>query len=195
MKNVTSKKTENMTLQECIILDSLLRNGYTNQRIIAEETELSSGMVNQSLKALEEKNYLDDSMQLTSSAKKLFAARKPKNAVILAAGFGMRMVPINLSTPKALLEVKGEKLIERLIDQLHKAGVSDITVVVGFMTEAFEYLIDEKGVELVVNDQYGVRNNLYSLGLVTDRIGNTYIVPGDIWCEAHPFNENELYSW
>ncbi|MBR6955918.1 MAG: NTP transferase domain-containing protein, partial [Firmicutes bacterium] len=157
-----------MTMQECIVLDSLRRNGYTNQRIIAEETELSIGMVNQSLKALEEKKYLNDSMQLTTAAKKLFAARKPKNAVILAAGFGMRMVPINLSTPKALLEVKGEKLIERLIDQLHEVGVSDITVVVGFMKEAFEYLIDEKGVELVVNDQYGVRNNLYSLGLVTD---------------------------
>jgi len=195
MKKEASKKTENMTMQECIVLDSLRRNGYTNQRIIAEETELSIGMVNQSLKALEEKKYLNDSMQLTTAAKKLFAARKPKNAVILAAGFGMRMVPINLSTPKALLEVKGEKLIERLIDQLHEVGVSDITVVVGFMKEAFEYLIDEKGVELVVNDQYGVRNNLYSLGLVTDRIGNTYIVPGDIWCEANPFNENELYSW
>ena len=177
MKKEASKKTENMTMQECIVLDSLRRNGYTNQRIIAEETELSIGMVNQSLKALEEKKYLNDSMQLTTAAKKLFAARKPKNAVILAAGFGMRMVPINLSTPKALLEVKGEKLIERLIDQLHEVGVSDITVVVGFMKEAFEYLIDEKGVELVVNDQYGVRNNLYSLGLVTDRIGNTYIVP------------------
>ena len=195
MKKEASKKTENMTMQECIVLDSLRRNGYTNQRIIAEETELSIGMVNQSLKALEEKKYLNDSMQLTTAAKKLFAARKPKNAVILAAGFGMRMVPINLSTPKALLEVKGEKLIERLIDQLHEVGVSDITVVVGFMKEAFEYLIDERGVELVVNDQYGVRNNLYSLGLVTDRIGNTYIVPGDIWCEANPFNDNELYSW
>lgn len=195
MKNEINRKTENPTMQECIILDSLRKNGYTNQRIIAEETELSIGIVNQSLKALEEKKYLDDSMQLTPEAKKLFAERKPRNAVILAAGFGMRMVPINLSTPKALLEVKGERLIERLIEQLHEAGVKDITVVVGFMKEAFEYLIDEKGVKLVVNDQYGVRNNLYSLGLVAEKLGNTYIVPGDVWCEVNPFNKNELYSW
>ena len=195
MKNKTNIKTEKLTLQECIVLDLLLRNGYTNQRIIAEETGLSIGIVNQSIKALEENGYLSDDMHLTSSAKSLFEKRKPRNAVILAAGFGMRMVPINLSTPKALLEVKGERLIERLIDQLHEAGIYNITVVVGFMKEAFEYLIDEKGVELVVNDQYGVRNNLYSLGLVTDRIGNSYIVPGDIWCPENPFNENELYSW
>ena len=182
-------------MQECTVLQALRRNGYTNQRILSEETGLSIGIVNQSLKALEERKYLNDSMQLTIAAKKLFAARKPGNAIILAAGFGMRMVPINLSTPKALLEVKGERLIERLIDQLHETGVKDITVVVGFMKEAFEYLIDEKGVELVVNDQYSVRNNLYSLGLVRDKISNTYIVPGDIWCAENPFNSNELYSW
>ena len=195
MKNGKELKTENPSMQECTVLQALRRNGYTNQRILSEETGLSIGIVNQSLKALEERKYLNDSMQLTIAAKKLFAARKPGNAIILAAGFGMRMVPINLSTPKALLEVKGERLIERLIDQLHEAGVYDITVVVGFMKEAFEYLIDEKGVELVVNNQYSVKNNLHSLSLVSDKIGNTYIVPGDIWCRQNPFDMNELYSW
>lgn len=182
-------------MQECTVLQTLLRKGYTNQRILSEETGLSIGIVNQSLRSLNEDGFIDGGMNLTGKARKLFAEKKPRNAVILAAGFGMRMVPINLSTPKALLEVKGERLIERLIDQLHETGVNKITVVVGFMKEAFEYLIDEKGVELVVNDQYSVRNNLYSLGLVRDKISNTYIVPGDIWCADNPFNSNELYSW
>ena len=195
MKNEKELKNEKPSLQECTVLQTLLRNGYTNQRILSEETGLSIGIVNQSLRSLNEDGFIDGGMNLTSKARKLFAERKPMNAVILAAGFGMRMVPINLSTPKALLEVKGERLIERLIDQLHEAGVNDITVVVGFMKEAFEYLIDEKGVELVVNDQYSVRNNLYSLGLVRNKISNTYIVPGDIWCAENPFSSNELYSW
>jgi len=195
MKNEKELKNEKPSLQECTVLQTLLRNGYTNQRILSEETGLSIGIVNQSLRSLNEDGFIDGGMNLTSKARKLFTERKPMNAVILAAGFGMRMVPINLSTPKALLEVKGERLIERLIDQLHEAGVNDITVVVGFMKEAFEYLIDEKGVELVVNDQYSVRNNLYSLGLVRNKISNTYIVPGDIWCAENPFSSNELYSW
>lgn len=176
-------------------MQALKENGYTNQRMLSEETELSIGVVNQSLKALEEKGMIDENDALTKEAQKLFKGMRPKNAIILAAGFGMRMVPINLTTPKALLEVKGEPLIERIIDQLHEVGVTDITVVVGFMKESFEYLIDEKGVELEVNDQYAVRNNLYSLGLVMEKIGNTYIVPGDIWCAENPFSKDELYSW
>ena len=87
------------------------------------------------------------------------------------------MVPINLETPKAFLEVKGEVLIERQIRQLNEAGITDITVVVGFMKEKFEYLIDEFGVRLVVNRDYSSKNNLFSMNLVADRLSNTYIVP------------------
>ena len=182
-------------LQECIVLKALKERGYTNQRMLSEETELSIGIVNKSLKSLNEMGFINKDHELTDKAKEFFNSCRPRNAVILAAGFGMRMVPINLTTPKALLEVRGEVLIERLIDQLHEAGVTDITVVVGFMKEAFEYLIDEKDVELEVNGQYAVRNNLYSLGLVMDKIGNTYVVPGDIWCAENPFTKDELYSW
>lgn len=107
----------------------------------------------------------------------------------------MRMVPINLSTPKALLEVNGEPLIERTIKQLHEVGVRDITIVVGFMKESFEYLIDKYDVELVANDDYTSKNNLSSLALVVDRISDSYIVPSDIWCEKNPFNALELNSW
>ena len=107
----------------------------------------------------------------------------------------MRMVPINLTTPKAFLEVNGEPLIERLIRQLREVGVKQITVVVGFMKESFEYLIDAFGVELVVNPDYASKNNLSSLALVADRISNTYIVPSDLWCDRNPFSSHELYSW
>ena len=47
----------------------------------------------------------------------------------------MRMVPIKLTTSKALLEVKGERLIALLISQLLEVGINDITVVVGFLKE------------------------------------------------------------
>ena len=67
----------------------------------------------------------------------------PRNDIILAAGSGMRMVPINLTTPKILIEVNREGLIDRLILQLKAVGINDITVVAGFMKDSFEYLIDE----------------------------------------------------
>lgn len=184
-----------MNKQEMDILSSLLLEPFINQRILSELSGHSIGVVNKSIKNLIKNGYLDSDIRLTVKARDEFRLRAPKNAIILAAGFGMRMVPINMETPKALLEINGETLIERMIDQLHEVGVTDITVVVGFLKERFEYLIDEYGVELVVNEEYATRNNLHSLALVGDIISNTYIIPGDIWCDRNPFKKNELYSW
>ena len=84
-----------------------------------------------------------------------------KNAVILAAGIGMRMVPINTMFTKGILEDNGEPIIERLICQLQNAGVEDIYIVVGFMKESYDYLIDKYNVKLIVNTEYMEKNNLY----------------------------------
>ena len=120
---------------------------------------------------------------------------KPKNAIILAAGFGMRMVPINLNVSKALLEVKGEKLIERLIRQLHAADIQEIYVVTGFMSESLEYLEKNFGVTLIHNEDYAVKNNLHSLCKAIGHLSDTYILPCDVWFENSPFSEQELGSW
>ena len=177
------------------ILLCLSEQSYVNQRSLAEISGYSVGTVNKAIKKLSDEGLLDVDMKLTNSAEKILKEYKPKNAIILAAGFGMRMVPINLSSPKALLEIKGECLIERTIRQLHEADIEDITVVVGFMKEAFEYLIDDYDVKLVVNNEYNIKNNLSSLNLVRDRIDNTYIIPSDVWFSENPFRKNELYSW
>ena len=177
------------------ILLCLSEQSYVNQRSLAEISGYSVGTVNKAIKKLSDEGLLDADMKLTNSAEKILKEYKPKNAIILAAGFGMRMVPINLSSPKALLEIKGECLIERTIRQLHEADIEDITVVVGFMKEAFEYLIDDYDVKLVVNNEYNIKNNLSSLNLVRDRIDNTYIIPSDVWFSENPFRKNELYSW
>ena len=184
-----------MNKQEADILRTLFVAPYINQRILSETSGHGLGVVNRSLKTLIADEYLTDEIQPTKKALHEYNAKAPKNAIILAAGFGMRMVPINLSMPKALLEVNGEPLIERIVRQLHEVGVKDITIVVGFMKESFDYLIDEYGVDLVVNPEYAAKNNLSSLALVYDRISNTYIVPSDIWCNRNPFNSHEMYSW
>jgi len=176
-----------MNKQESDILRTLFQEPFINQRILSEASGHSLGVVNRSIKTLIAEGYVDDDIRPTEKARHEYNKNAPQNAVILAAGFGMRMVPINLSTPKALLEVNGEPLIERIIKQLHEVGVKDITIVVGFMKESFDYLIDEYGVELVVNADYAAKNNLSSLALVADRISNTYIVPSDIWCDRNPW--------
>ena len=177
------------------LLKLIKKNAIHNQRELADLSGYSLGLVNREIKKLRELKLVDEEFRMTSKAKTLFKKNKPKNAVILAAGFGMRMVPINTETPKGLLEVKNEPLIERLIKQLQEVGVSDITVVVGFMKEQYEYLIDDFQVKLAVNPDYATKNNFYSLQRVAGILGNTYIVPCDLWCEENPFEEDELYSW
>ena len=105
------------------------------------------------------------------------------------------MVPINTEFPKALLQVKDETLIERQIKQLNSVGITDITVVVGYLKEKFEYLIDRYGVNLIYNAEYFTKNNLHSLSLVKASLENCYIIPCDLWCGENPFSRFELYPW
>ena len=184
-----------MNKQESDILNALLQEPFINQRILSEVSGHSLGIVNRSLKELIKEGYLDESVQLTTKATAEFRQKTPQRAIILAAGFGMRMVPINLEMPKGLLEVNGEPLIERAIRQLHEVGIKEIYIVVGFMKERYEYLIDEYGVELVVNPEYASRNNLHSVNLVREHLENVYVIPCDIWCDRNPFRRYELYSW
>lgn len=184
-----------MNRQEADILKILANRPFVNQRLLAQESGHSVGIVNRSLKDLQAGGCLNEAMAPTVSALAELEAHAPKNAVILAAGPGMRMVPVNTQYPKALLQIHGEVLIERTIRQLHAVGIREIYVVVGFLKEQFEYLIDEFGVELIVNGDYARKNNLHSLALAAKHLSNTYIIPCDIWCAGNPYSRRELYSW
>ena len=73
-----------------------------------------------------------------------------KNAIILAAGKSSRFAPFTYEKPKGLFRVKGEILVERQIEQLMQAGVSDIYVVVGYMKEKFFYLKQKMSVTSIL---------------------------------------------
>ena len=184
-----------MNRNELDIMYTILTEGLTNQRAMARASGLSLGAVNRAVRGLTEAGWLDGDGRPTEQALREAERCRPKNAVILAAGFGMRMVPINTETSKGLLEVHGEPLVERLIRQLREAGVEEICVVVGYMKEKYEYLIDEFGVNLVSNSEYAVKNNIHSLYRARRMLGNTYVVPCDLWCARNPFRPYEFYPW
>ena len=88
---------------------------------------------------------------------------KADNAIILAAGVSSRFAPLSYERHKALIEVKGEVLIERQIRQLKEAGINEIYVVTGYKAEQFGYLADSFGVKLLHNPDYLIRNNNSSI--------------------------------
>ena len=184
-----------MNIYESKLLNKISHDGFSNQRQLSDETGFSLGLINKSLQSLKDSGLITSDYQLTKNAFSLINRSHPKNAIILAAGYGLRMVPINMDCPKGLLTVDGEHLIDRLIKQLKEKQINDITVVVGFMKEKYEYLIDTFGVKLVYNKDYASKNNLHSLNCVVNKISNTYIIPCDIWCVKNPFSDTEFYSW
>lgn len=184
-----------MNKKEGDILRLLTEERNATQRILSEISGYSLGNVNAIVQNLVEKNYINEDLMVTENGLCELQRTSPHNAVILAAGYGMRMVPINLEKPKGLLEARGEVLIERLIRQLHDAGIHEIYIVVGFMKECYEYLIDKFNVQLIVNEKYAAKNNLFSLYRAEKHLTNSYVIPCDIWCERNPFSKREAYSW
>jgi CTP:phosphocholine cytidylyltransferase-like protein/thiamine kinase-like enzyme len=120
---------------------------------------------------------------------------KVDNAIILAAGFGSRFVPLTFTLPKGLIPVKGTPMIERQIQQLKEKGVNEIIIVVGYLKEKFDYLIDKYGIKLIYNPEYAAKNNLASLYYARNYLKNTYILSADNWIESNIFSSCESKSW
>ncbi len=118
-----------------------------------------------------------------------------RNAIIMAAGMSTRFVPLSVEMPKALLRVKGEVLIERQIEQLKDAGISEIVVVTGYLKKQFDYLSKRYGITLIENPVYQVRNNHSTLFAAKNYLRDTFICSGDNYFTENVFVEKSSLAY
>lgn len=152
-----------------------------SQREISKLSKLSLGTVNKTILLLLSKKYIDEQNMITEKGLKALEPYKVKRAIFLAAGFGSRMVPITLNTPKPLVLVNGKKIIETLLDAVIKAQIPEIIIVTGYLKDQFEILLKKyPNIKLVYNDKYNEMNNISSAYAVKDYFQNSYVLESDL---------------
>ena len=185
-----------MTREEFYILNNLyeasIGRAQSHSDIALSRALQSKGTYDR----LTAKHLVDEkSRTLTADGLKALEPYRVDSAIILAAGSATRFIPLSLEQPKGLYEVRGERLIERQIQQLQEAGIQDITVVLGYKKDMFSYLADKYGVRLLFNPAYNVKNNIESLLVAREQIRNSYICVCDSYFVENPFHTFEYRSF
>jgi HAD superfamily hydrolase (TIGR01450 family) len=110
-----------------------------------------------------------------------------RNAIILAAGSGTRLHPLTQSKPKCMVRVNGRTIVEHQTQALLDAGVEKVTIVSGFRGRELQEFIEmrfdnDPRIDFVENAEYDQTNNMYSLYLCRDAIGDEgfLLLNGDV---------------
>ncbi len=123
-----------------------------------------------------------DAGVLTAEEKELLAPYKVKRAVLLASGFGSRLMPATKTTPKPLIRVNGVRIIDTILDALVHAGVEEIYIVVGYKGDQFEQLKEKyPQIEILTNPLFDTTNNISSAVVARDHFQNAYVFESDLF--------------
>ncbi len=145
-----------------------------------ELTSYSDDKLSKTVIELKGKGLLDEN-GITESGLKVLEPYKVKRAVFLAAGFGSRMVPITLNTPKPLVRVHGKRIVETLIDAVLAAGINDIFIVRGYLGEQFELLQKKYPmIQFIENPEYDGTGTISSFYYARNLLENAYVLESDL---------------
>ena len=169
-----------LTKKQFEILESYVNGGKLTQRQLCELTNQSLGNVNKQVKELTELKYIEKG-NITTAGIQALEPYRVKRAIFLAAGFGARLLPITLNTPKPLVRVKGKRIIDGLIDACLEADISEIYIVRGYLPDQFDQLLYKYPMlKFLENPMYNESNNISSAMVARYLLSNAYVFEADL---------------
>ncbi|MEE3459498.1 MAG: sugar phosphate nucleotidyltransferase [Candidatus Faecousia sp.] len=150
------------------------------QRDIEKMTGHSLGAINRCVRELNELGFVQNGA-ITENGLIALEPYRVKRAIFLAAGFGSRLVPITLNTPKPLVRIRGVRIIDRLIDACLAAGINEIYIIRGYLAEQFDQLLYKYPmIRFLENPVYNEANNISSALVARYLLSGAYVFEADL---------------
>lgn len=154
-------------------------------RSISDTLCISGTKVSECLEKARKEGWISgdlEAMSLSAKGLEVLEPYRVKRAVILAAGFGSRMMPATQDRPKPMVTVNGVRIIDTLLDALVKVGITDITLIRGYKKERFDEILTKYPfLQLIDNDEYDKTNNISSVMLALDKVDQCYLCEADLY--------------
>ncbi len=172
---------QTLTRKQFDILSILAEEkGPLSQRQLGEKSGHSLGTVNRVMQELTELQYVTEG-EITGAGISALEPYRAKRAIFIAAGFGSRLVPITFNTPKPLVRVHGQRIIDGLIDACLDAGINEIYIVRGYLAEQFDQLLYKYPmIRFLENPVYNEANNISSAMVARYMLSNAYVFEADL---------------
>ncbi len=160
--------------------------GVYSQRRLADDLTITLSNAARLVNDLNEKDDInvlaDGSMEISEKGLKALEPYRIRKAIIFAAGFGSRLAPVTLDTPKPLVKVNGIRIIDTLLDALYAKGITNITIVRGYKKEQFDQLLEKyPTIHFIDNPEFNLANNISSAIHAIDLIDRCYICEADLY--------------
>lgn len=170
----------NLSRKQFDILCAIIELPNVAQRKLQEVTGYSLGTINKAMKELSENGLVNEGV-ITEKGYEVLEPYRVKRAIFIAAGFGSRLVPITLNTPKPLVRVNGKRMIDTLLDAVVAAGIEEIYIVRGYLGEQFDQLLYKyPNIKFIENPFYNEANNISSAFLVRHLMQEAYVLEADL---------------
>lgn len=189
-----------MNKSEFDLLTLIYKNKKTRLEDLSKVTRTPLARITQIVEKLKDDGILSESRKKEISISEKGELRlepyRVRKMLIIAAGFGSRLVPVTLNTPKPLIRVNGTRIIDTILDASLAAGIEDITIVRGYLSEQFDQLLYKyPNLKFVYNPYFNEANNISSLYISSSQVDaeNMYIAEADLLISNPSIIEK--YQW